>query len=82
METAEYIRQVDETRPERIRWWQEARFGMFVHWGLYSQIGPPRVGHEPRAHPRRRVRDSWPTRWQPKRAPRARVGQAGQSRPA
>ena len=39
METAEYIRQVDETRPERIRWWQEARFGMFVHWGLYSQLG-------------------------------------------
>lgn len=23
----------------RIRWWQEARFGMFIHWGLYSVIG-------------------------------------------
>ncbi|MBF1015063.1 MAG: alpha-L-fucosidase, partial [Lachnospiraceae bacterium] len=21
---------------ERVRWWQEARFGMFIHWGLYS----------------------------------------------
>ena len=21
---------------ERIRWYQEARFGMFIHWGLYS----------------------------------------------
>ncbi len=20
----------------RIRWWQDARFGMFIHWGLYS----------------------------------------------
>ncbi len=24
---------------ERLGWWQEARFGMFVHWGLYSQLG-------------------------------------------
>ena len=21
---------------ERIKWWQDARFGMFIHWGLYS----------------------------------------------
>ena len=20
-------------------WWQEARFGMFIHWGLYSVLG-------------------------------------------
>ncbi len=24
------------TREERIKWWREARFGMFIHWGLYS----------------------------------------------
>ncbi|NLH99619.1 MAG: hypothetical protein GX446_09035 [Chthonomonadales bacterium] len=23
----------------RLRWWQDARFGMFVHWGIYSVIG-------------------------------------------
>ncbi len=23
----------------RLRWFKEARFGMFVHWGLYSQLG-------------------------------------------
>lgn len=23
----------------RIRWWHEAKFGMFIHWGLYSVIG-------------------------------------------
>jgi alpha-L-fucosidase len=23
---------------ERIRWWREAKFGMFVHWGLYSLL--------------------------------------------
>ncbi len=29
----------EETRAQRIRWWEEARFGMFIHWGLYSVIG-------------------------------------------
>ena len=24
---------------QRMRWWQEARFGIFVHWGLYSVHG-------------------------------------------
>ncbi len=23
----------------RMQWWREARFGMFIHWGLYSQTG-------------------------------------------
>ncbi|QQE12279.1 alpha-L-fucosidase [Planctomycetota bacterium] len=23
---------------ERMKWWREARFGMFVHWGLYSAL--------------------------------------------
>ena len=23
----------------RIRWWREAKFGMFIHWGLYSILG-------------------------------------------
>lgn len=35
----EYQDQVAASRPARMRWWKEARFGMFVHWGLYSQIG-------------------------------------------
>lgn len=25
--------------PPDFRWWQEARFGMFIHWGLYSEAG-------------------------------------------
>lgn len=28
-----------KTHDERIRWWREARFGMFVHWGVYSGLG-------------------------------------------
>ncbi len=27
------------SRPDRTAWWQEARFGMFIHWGLYSILG-------------------------------------------
>jgi alpha-L-fucosidase len=27
------------TREQRLAWWREARFGMFVHWGVYSQLG-------------------------------------------
>lgn len=23
----------------RIAWWRQAKFGMFIHWGLYSQLG-------------------------------------------
>lgn len=29
----------DATRDARMKWWHEAKFGMFVHWGLYSIIG-------------------------------------------
>lgn len=24
---------------QRIAWWREARFGMFIHWGVYSRAG-------------------------------------------
>jgi alpha-L-fucosidase len=27
-----------EQRDTRMKWWREARFGMFVHWGLYSGL--------------------------------------------
>jgi len=26
----------DAEREKRIAWWREARFGMFIHWGLYA----------------------------------------------
>lgn len=28
-----------ETRERRMAWWKDARFGMFIHYGLYSVIG-------------------------------------------
>ena len=38
-ELKKYQAEVEKTRPVRMKWWNEARFGMFVHWGLYAQIG-------------------------------------------
>ena len=26
-------------RTRRMKWWHEAKFGMFIHWGLYSIVG-------------------------------------------
>src|SRR6201981_1076811 len=31
--------QVVADRERRMKWWHEARFGMFIHWGLYSVLG-------------------------------------------
>ena len=39
MDQQAYEREIAATRAERMRWWHQARFGMFVHWGLYSQLG-------------------------------------------
>ena len=29
----------DDSREKRMQWWHDARFGMFIHWGLYSVVG-------------------------------------------
>jgi alpha-L-fucosidase len=31
--------QAQPNKDERMAWWREARFGMFIHWGLYSALG-------------------------------------------
>ena len=36
---SEYEEQTAATRDARMAWWREARFGMFVHYGLYAQVG-------------------------------------------
>ena len=35
----EYERWTAETRDQRMDWWRKARFGMFVHYGLFSALG-------------------------------------------
>lgn len=72
MNAEEYLRTAAATREERLRWWQEARYGMFIHWGLYSLIGRnewamnreriPREEYEPLAdawHPEEGCARTW-----------------------
>jgi len=39
LSNSEYLQETASTRDRRMKWWREARFGMFVHFGLYSQLG-------------------------------------------
>lgn len=36
----------EEVQDRRLAWWREARFGMFIHWGLYSLLGGVWKGQE------------------------------------
>ena len=36
------------SKSERMQWWREARFGMFIHWGVYAQWAGVYNGHEQR----------------------------------
>ena len=38
-EESKVVSVIEETREQqdkRMAWWREAKFGMFIHWGLYS----------------------------------------------
>ena len=35
-EPVNYMNETKEDKDARMEWWREARFGMFIHWGLYS----------------------------------------------
>ncbi len=37
--TPPFAAEEDDERARRMQWWHDARFGMFVHWGLYSVLG-------------------------------------------
>jgi len=30
---------LEETRAQQLQWWLDARFGMMITWGAYSQAG-------------------------------------------
>jgi alpha-L-fucosidase len=34
------------TRDQRMEWWRDARFGMFIHWGVYAVPAGTWQGHE------------------------------------
>lgn len=31
---------------KRLEWWHDAKFGMFIHWGVYSMYGGVYKGHQ------------------------------------
>jgi alpha-galactosidase len=33
-----WLPRAEQTRAERVTWWRESRFGMFIHWGVYSTL--------------------------------------------
>ncbi|SJZ46536.1 alpha-L-fucosidase [Sediminibacterium ginsengisoli] len=35
-----------QSKDERMKWWREARFGMFIHWGVYAQLAGVYKDHE------------------------------------
>lgn len=35
-----------QQREARLKWWREAKFGMFIHWGLYSKLAGSYNGKE------------------------------------
>ena len=35
----EYEKYVESTRGRRMKWFKDARFGLFIHYGLYSSLG-------------------------------------------
>src|SRR3954468_12859242 len=36
----------DTSRDNRMKWWRDARFGMFIHWGVYSVPAGTYNGHK------------------------------------
>ena len=34
--TPDYTHETDAQHAARMEWWREARFGLFIHWGVYS----------------------------------------------
>ncbi len=34
--TKDYLNESEDAKSERMAWWDDAKFGMFIHWGLYA----------------------------------------------
>lgn len=41
-----FPQETKEERDQRMKWWREARFGLFIHWGVYSVLGGVYKGHK------------------------------------
>lgn len=49
--TQSYNNETPAQRDTRMKWWREARFGMFIHWGLYAQAAGSWNGQKIDTHP-------------------------------
>ena len=47
-----YTEETTAERDARMKWWREARFGMFIHWGVYSVPAGDVQGQALRPHRR------------------------------
>lgn len=45
-EEATKITETPAQQEKRMEWWHEAKFGMFIHWGIYSVVGGQYKGEE------------------------------------
>lgn len=45
-EPVDYLSESVEKKNERMKWWREAKFGMFIHWGAYSVPAGVHYGKE------------------------------------
>ena len=52
-------------RIRRMKWWHEARLGMFIHWGLYAQVGRHEWAMETEAIPLKEY-EALADTWKPK----------------
>ena len=41
-----YVSDKQLSDEERLAWWHEARFGMFIHWGVYAMYAGQYNGYE------------------------------------
>ena len=64
----EYEAEVAASRDKRMKWWKDARFGMFVHWGLYAFIGRNEWAHAIEAIPMKEY-EKLALKFKPKRRP-------------
>jgi alpha-L-fucosidase len=38
-EVPDILKETPQQHQERMQWWHDAKFGMFIHWGVYSVLG-------------------------------------------
>jgi alpha-L-fucosidase len=48
-----YAKETKEERDARMAWWREARFGMFIHWGVYAALAGDKLA----------IKTGWGSEW-------------------